>query len=298
MYPPCIQKGDTIGIVTLGSPSKDEEIKRGTAVLTEMGYKVHLGEHILSQEFPAAPPKVRATDLMQMFLNPKVKMILGSRGGTGVADILVHLDYKQIKQNPKILAGYSDFSILLNAVNQQTGLITYNTPMLLDLHPETPEFTINQLIQAISTRNKPYTLTNPSQMPLVCKVKGKAVGPLVGGNLTSIIGSLGTPFEINTNGKILFLEEINEYSTQIYRLLTHLIHAGKFRDVSGIILGEFTKCPTEYDTPYEQIVEKLLVPLGKPLLMNLATGHGKYKATLPIGALVRLDTESGAITIL
>lgn len=297
MYPPPLKKGDTIGVVTLGSPAKEEELNRGTAVLNNMGYHVLLGNYALSQNFPATTATHRAQDLMEMFLNPSVKMILGLRGGTGVADILPLLDYSLIRLNPKILAGYSDLSILLNVITQFTGLVTFNAPMLLDIHAETPPFNLEHFLKIISLA-RPYSIKNPAHMPFISKVKGTAIGPLAGGNLTSIIGSLATPFEINTKGKILFLEDINESSTRVYRLLTHLLRAGKFHDVSGIIIGECTNCKTEYNTTYEQVIEKLLVPLGKPLLMNLATGHGKYKVTIPIGSVGRLDTDRGTITIL
>lgn len=298
MLPPMLQKGDTIGIVTLGSSVKPSHIQRGLTLLTTKGYQILLGKNVYANDFPASSPQQRAAELMGMFTNSNVSMIIGSRGGTGVADILPYLDYTIIQQNPKILVGYSDLSILLNVINHFTGLITYNAPMTHDFDPDAPSFNLEQFFTAITTPVVPRLISNPPHMPLISKVLGKAVGPIVGGNLTSIVGSLGTPFEIDTRGKILFLEDINENSTRIYRFLTHLLRAGKLHDASGIIMGECTKCQAEYNTTYEQIIEKLLIPLDRPLLTNLATGHGEYKVTIPIGAMVSLNTEDRTIKIL
>jgi muramoyltetrapeptide carboxypeptidase len=122
-------------------------------------------------------------------------------------------------------------------------------------------------------------------------------GRIVGGNLTTIVDSLGTPFEMDTRGKILLLEEVDEPSYKIYRYLNHLDLAGKFKDCVGIVLGECTDCIEAYGKAYDDLIEEFLVPLGKPLIKNFTTSHGVYKATTPIGALVNLDTVNNKITV-
>jgi len=135
-------------------------------------------------------------------------------------------------------------------------------------------------------------------MPLVSKVPGNVTGPIVGGNLTSFIGTLGTPYEVDTRGKILFLEETHEPINTVYRYMNHLKLAGKFQDCIGIIMGECTECQVAYGTSYQDLINNFVVPLGKPLMTNLATGHGTYKAAIPIGAMVNLNTVNNTLTVL
>jgi muramoyltetrapeptide carboxypeptidase len=297
--PVQLQRGDTIGIVTLGSPVNAKKIDESIATLQRMGFQVVLGTHVYSPHFPASTAAERASDLMSMFENPSIKMILASRGGTGVSDILPYLDYHIICRHPKIISGYSDLSILLNVLYQYTHLLTFHGLMLAeDFKPDSPPFNLASFFTATSTLVWPRLITNPPEMPLVSKVMGNVTGRIVGGNLTSLVGSLGTPFEIDTQAKILFLEETSEPTSKVYRLLSHLKLAGKLDDCIGIIMGECTDCQVVYDTTYEDIIDTLLVPLGKPLLTNFAIGHGKYRVTLPIGALANLNTANSTLTML
>ena len=116
--------------------------------------------------------------------------------------------------------------------------------------------------------------------------------------MTSLVNALGTPYEINTKGKILFLEETHSPTTMIFRYLTQLLMSGKFQDCLGIIIGECTNCPVSYGTTFEDLINALLVPLRKPLIVNLTTGHGFYKAAIPIGANVNLNSTDNTLTVL
>lgn len=116
--------------------------------------------------------------------------------------------------------------------------------------------------------------------------------------MTSLVNALGTPYEINTQGKILFLEETHSPTTMVFRYLTQLLMAGKFRDCLGIIMGECTNCPVSYRTTYEDLINALLVPLGKPLITNLSSGHGLYKAAIPIGANVNINSTESTLTVM
>jgi muramoyltetrapeptide carboxypeptidase len=120
---------------------------------------------------------------------------------------------------------------------------------------------------------------------------------LVGGNLTSFVGSLGTPYEIDTAGKIFFIEETHEPVNTVYRYVNQLKAAGKFRDCIGILMGECTGCTAEYGTSYEDLITTVMIPLGKPLMTNIASGHGRYKAAIPIGAIVNLNTVNNTLTV-
>ncbi len=297
--PPILRAGDTIGIVTLGSPRDAETIDARIQTLQTMGFNVLVGEHVYSDAgIVAATPSERASDLMNMFLNPNVRAIIPTRGGTGVSDIIPYLDYDIISNNPKIITGYSDITILLNALYVLSNLITFHSLLLIDFRPTTPAYNFDQFFTATSTMTSPRRLENPPDMPLISRVPGNVTGTIVGGNLTSFVDSLGTPFEVDTTGKIILIEETHEAASRVYRLIAHLIHAGKFRDCEGIIMGECAGCYANYNTTYEDIINNVLVPLGKPLMTNLASGHGVYKMAIPIGAVANLNTYNNTLTVL
>ncbi|MFC6038662.1 LD-carboxypeptidase [Paenisporosarcina macmurdoensis] len=296
--PPQLKAGDTIGIVALGSPLSTTVINQSITTLENMGFSVVVGDHVYdSVGFLAGTPQQRAADLMKMFENKAVSCILPTRGGVGVAGILPFLDFSVITQNPKIVSGYSDITVLLNALYEYSNLITFQSLLLLDFNPQTPAYNFNQFFAATSALTAPLEIYNPPEIPLVNKVAGDVTGPVVGGNLTSFVGSLGTPFEINTDGKILCLEETHEPINTVYRYLNHLKIAGKFDDCIGILMGECTNCEPAYGVTYNELIDEFLVPLGKPLMSNLATAHGRFKAAIPIGASVRMNVTERKLTV-
>lgn len=297
--PPILKRGDTIGIVTLGSPLEASVINNRIQTLRSLGFQVMLGRHVYAQNgFLAGSDEERASDLMEMFAANQVKMILPTRGGVGVAGILPYLDYSFIENHPKIVSGYSDVTVLLNTLAQQSNLITFQSLLLIDFKNNAPSYNYNQFFTATSTITSPRQIVNPPEMPQINKVSGNVVGPIVGGNLTSFVDTLGTPYEVDTTGKIILLEDAHEPINTIFRYLNALKLAGKFDDCIGIVMGECTGCQEAYGTSYEDLINDFLVPLGKPLLTNVATAHGLYKAAIPIGATANLDTTNNALTIL
>jgi len=297
--PPILNAGDTIGIVTLGSPRDETTINSRIQFLEGLGFNVVLGRYVYSQAgYLSATPQQRASDLMFMFENPIVKAIIPTRGGVGVADIIPYLDYPTINRNPKIITGYSDITILLNVLYLWANLITFHSLLLIDFRETTPAYNFNQFFAATSTTISPRHLDNPPGMPLVSRIPGNVTGTIVGGNLTSFVDTLGTPFEVDTSGRILFIEETHEPVSHVYRLISHLIHAGKFLDCAGIIMGECTNCDISYGKSYEDLINEVIVPLGKPLMTNLASGHGMYKMAIPIGATANLNTFNNTLTII
>ncbi len=299
ILPPILQPGDTIGIVTLGSPLSAAIIDARINTLKSLGFNIVMGNYVYSQNgFLAGTAQERASDLMSMFKNPAVKMILPTRGGVGVAGILEYLDFEVITKNPKIISGYSDITVLLNCLYEYANLMTFHSLLLIDFTMETPAYNFDQFFSLTSTIAATRPILNPPGLPLSSRIPGNVTGRIVGGNLTSFIGTLGTPFEIDTAGKILFLEDVHEPINTIYRYMTQLKMAGKFKDCAGIIIGECTACPIAYGKTYKDLINDLFVPLGKPLMTGLATGHGTYKAAIPIGARTNLNTITNTLTIL
>jgi muramoyltetrapeptide carboxypeptidase len=296
--PPILQSGDTIGIVTLGSSLEERTIDSRINTLRSMGFNILVGQYVYSYDgIVAATAQQRASDLMSMFENPRVKLILPSRGGTGVKDILPYIDYEIIQNNPKIVTGYSDITILLNILYQFSDLVTLQSLLLIDFRSDTPTYNYDQFFTATSNVLSSRVIQNPPGIPLVSRVQGNVTGPIVGGNLTSFVDTLGTPFEVNTKGKIFLLEEVHEPTDTIYRYLTQLLMAGKFQDCIGVVIGECTDCPISYGTSFGDLINNLIVPLGKPLMTNLSTAHGYYKAAIPIGATANLNTVNNTLTV-
>lgn len=299
MKPPILNTGDTVGIVTLGSPLDPNTIQARIDTLNQMGFRVLVGRHAYDQTgFLAGSDEDRAGDLMAMFENDQVKMILPTRGGVGVAGVLRYLDFAAIRSHPKIITGYSDLTVLLNALYQYADLVTFHSLLLIDFRPDTPDYNYSQFFEATMSLTAPRPIANPVGMPMRGIVAGDVTGPIVGGNLTSLVGTLGTPYEIDTAGKILFLEETEEPINTVYRYLNHLKMAGKFDDCIGIIMGQCTNCAAAYGSTYDDLIRTFLVPFGKPLMANLASGHGYYKAAIPIGATVRMDARNHRLTVM
>ncbi|MFC0237234.1 S66 peptidase family protein [Fictibacillus phosphorivorans] len=297
--PQQLKQGDTIGIVTLGSPLEANIINQGITMLKNMGFQVIVGDYVYATNgFLSGTPQQRASDLMKMFQNDQVKMILPTRGGVGVAGILPYLDYNIIRTNPKIISGYSDITILINVLYQLSDLVTFQSLMLLDFRSGTPSYNFNQFFNSITRTTAPWQIMNPSNIPLVSKVAGNVTGVIVGGNLTSFVDCLGTPYEIDTKGKILFLEETHEPVNTVHRYLNHLKLAGKFEDCIGIIIGECTKCEPAYGVTFENVIDEFLVPLGKPLMTNITSAHGYYKAAIPLGVNVNMNTVNRTLTVM
>lgn len=296
--PPILQFGDTVGIVTLGSPLAPAIINERIMILSSYGFQVVLGESVYAQTgFLAGSPEMRAQDLMNMFTNENVKLILPTRGGVGVEGILPYLDYQFIQNNPKLISGYSDITILLNTLAQLSNLITLHSLLLVNFRQGEPTYNFDQFFSATSSFLPSRTIVNPPSIPQISRVPGNVTGPIVGGNLTSIISAQGTPYEIDTKGKILFLEETNEPVNTVYRYLEMLQLSGKFDDCIGIVMGECTNCQIAYNTTYEDLINAFIVPLGKPLMTNVTTGHGFFKAAIPIGAVGNLDTVNNTFSV-
>jgi muramoyltetrapeptide carboxypeptidase len=296
--PPILQRGDTVGIVTLGSPLDRSVIQARIEYLRGLGFDVVVGNHVYAADgYLAGSDEDRAADLMDMFRNRNVKWILPSRGGVGVAGILPHLDFQVIRSNPKIVTGYSDITILLNVLYQYADLITFQSLLLIDFRDDTPPFNFNQFYRMTAVSGAPKQIVNPPGIPLVSRVGGNVTGPIVGGNLSSFVDQLGTPYEIDTSGKIILLEETHEPINKIYRFVNHLKLAGKFDDCIGIVMGECTGCEVSYGKSYDDLINDVIAPLGKPLLTNLTTAHGTYKTAIPIGATVNLNADAGTLTV-
>ena len=238
---------------------------------------------------------IRAADINAAFADPSIKGIICTRGGYGFHRILPLLDWKTIKKNPKLFGGYSDVTAMLNALNQICGMESYHMQMVGAWGDGLDEYTA-PFVKSILF-GEPVEFVNPEGSPITTIVPGKAKGRLCGGNLSLLAASLGTPYEIDTKGKILFIEEVGERPYKVDGMLTHLRNAGKFDDAAGIILGGFTDCQDKEGVigglSLEDIYQELIVPAGKPTISGVVCGHCHPSMSLPMGRLFKMDAAAG-----
>jgi len=299
--PTVLRKGDMIRVVAPASPEEDpSSLNKNLVKLRELGFNVSLGQCVRKLRtlgYLAGTDEERAKELNDAFRDDKVDAIFCVTGGYGTSRILPSLDYDLIKSNPKIFLGYSDITTLHIAMHQKSDLITFHGPLLTS---EFTDYTLTWLLRTLKDPEPLGELTNPSDGPIIKTInEGKASGKLVGGNLTLMACTLGTPYEIDTKNKILFLEDTQEPPYRIDRYLTHLWLGHKLQDAAGIVVGEFTKYePTQ--TPsltLWDVLKDRIGGSGKPAIYGLCCGHGKHHLTIPSGVEARLDATERRIWV-
>lgn len=292
-----IVPGSVLGIICpSGHPKTIEPVNKFCKLLAEHGYRYKLGKSVTAVEgYLAGSDTLRAQDLMEMFEDDTVDAILCFKGGYGAQRILPYLDFERIKKHPKLLMGFSDITVLLNTLNQLADMPTVHGQMGACMqHYE--EFTFNHFFETLS--NGFITpLINPT-LPLNVINEGTAEGVVVGGNLCLIYALMGTPYEINFDKKILFIEEVNEAPYAVDRMLSSLILSGKLNNLKGIICGYFTNCEADENQTVEELLNHYLKPLNIPVVTNFQSGHSKPFINLPIGLKVKLDTYTKSVTVL
>lgn len=307
--PHRLKKGDTIGVVSPASPpDRKSDVTRGIETLEGLGYKIVVGDNVnKTKGFTAASEKDRANDINRMFTNNNIDAIFVTQGGYGSAQLLELLDFKAIAANPKIFSGFSDITSLHLMLSKFCDMVTFHGPGLCRYNGEDmTDYTMDHIVKALSKDNPIGDIELADKKKWIMKVcPGSCEGSIVGGNLTLICASLGTPYEIDTKGKILFFEDVDTEPWIFDHMLSHLRNAGKLNDAVGFVIGDCENCvPFKYnpgyyvDTSIEDVIDYYIKPLGKPAIFGLPLGHGKDLATLPIGVRARLDADNKKFTIL
>jgi muramoyltetrapeptide carboxypeptidase len=306
--PRRLRPGMTVGLVSPASNvSDDESIRAALEWVESLGFRVKPGAHLFARtQYLAGSDRDRADDLNAMFADPGVDAIVCLRGGYGCSRLLPLLDYGTIAAHPKVLLGYSDISALLNAIHLRTGLITFHGPMAAE---NLTDYSYGAFRDTLLAPRAPQALAAPPPFAsapgrverdnrITSIAAGTAEGRLVGGNLSLVCHLLGTPFEPDFTGRILFLEDVEEAPYSIDRLLTQLWLAGKLQQVAGIAFGKFTETAQDNTFSVEQVLRQRCGDLGIPVLRGLMIGHVEQQAVLPIGARARLDADAGTLTLL
>lgn len=300
--PRALEKGDMIGLVGASSSVPPEILEPSIWAMEKMGFRVVTGESCFKKHgFLAGDDSLRSADINKMFADDSIAGVFCIRGGYGSQRLLNKIDFELIREKPKFFCGYSDATALHIAINQICDLITYHTPMpSTEIYKTLDDYTAYYYNSCVFGRTL-RELMNPAGQEIKTLVKGSCEGELTGGNLSLLSSSLGTPYEIDTRGKILFIEEVEEEPYKIDRMLLQLKLAGKFSDCAGVILGAFTDCvPSRPDRSLSltQIFEELVADEGKPAVYDLACGHCMPTMSLPLGARVALDAENRRVIIL
>ncbi len=300
LYPPPLAKGDTIGIIAPAGQLQDKtRFMQGVAILEHMGFRVKFPANLWpGPEYLADSDDNRGSEFNRLMSDEEIDGLICLRGGYGCLRMLDKIDLALVARTPKILAGFSDITILQNFLFAQTGLISVHGPVVTSLFGATED-----CLASFYDR-----LTTIKPVSIACKQievlrSGTSVAaPLIGGNLASLVTLLGTPFDCSWDDKIVFLEDVNEPPYKIDRMLTQLHLAGKLEKIAGLILGDFS--PSTYldemeKTGYRSTIWSRVVELcsgrSVPIWANFPSGHCARNLSFPLGAAVEMDSRSACL---
>jgi len=306
ILPKGLKEGDLIGLVTPGSPVTEEQLAACISKLEDLGFRTTFNDSVLSEYgYFAGTDQERADELMDMFTREDVDGIMCVRGGYGSIRILDRLNYDQIQRNPKPFIGYSDITALLTAIYQETGLVTFHSLLgVSDFNRFSIKSFKKVLMEPGESYKYPYkrekeTRNNP-EYDLYTISGGKAEGILIGGNISVLDSIIGTRFEPDFENKLVFLEEVEEKTYQMDKMLFHLLSGSNLKKAAGIILGSCDQCNVgeEPSLSLEVALDDLLKPLGIPVSYGLAFGHIKRMLTIPTGIRASFDAHKNSFELL
>lgn len=296
-----LKLGDKVAIISPSSPPESAElVQKGANFLAKLGLLPVVGESCYAQYgYLAGSDELRAHDINKYFADPTISGIFCARGGYGLQRILELVDFDIIAKNPKVFCGYSDISALHNTIPERAGFITYHTPMLATLKfSQADPYTITEFTRQFFG-NSIGQIKNPEGFEMEFFGEGVTEGKLCGGNLSIITSSLATAYEINTRNNILFIEEVAEEPYKIDRQLNQLRLAGKLDAAAGIIFGDFADC-TASDPNFSLTIDEIIqnLNLKVPYIQGFKCGHCYPTASLPMGALARIDATTATLEVL
>jgi muramoyltetrapeptide carboxypeptidase len=287
-----------VGVVSLASCVEPSALEVGCSALRALtGWQVETSSAALAQEADfAGSASARAAALSELWLREDVDAIICSRGGYGSNYLLPLLDFDALRRNPKVFVGYSDNTSLLLALGR-AGIVSFHGPMIAS---DFATGRVDEYSFRAALCGQSLDFAFPADSKVQPLITGEARAPITGGCLSVVVTSLGTPWEIETEGKILFLEDVNEKPFRIDRMLMHLLLAGKFRGVRGIIFGAMRGCapasPQEETLP--QMIRRILGVLGIPIVFGFPSGHVESgNITLPFGVPALLSSSQSAVRL-
>ena len=309
IFPEPLKKGDNVFLFCPSSPIiPEEDIEKCKKVIVDLGFNPVIGKSLYENYggYMAGKAEIRIEDLHEAFSRKNIKGIFCVKGGYSASQLLDKIDYELIRNNPKVFVGYSDVTNLHIVFNQKCNLGTYHGPMVKsNMINDFNNYTKSSFFKALEKQEWKYE--EPENMTLSILTKENASsdivsGVLTGGNLAIIVTTLGTEYEINTKDKILFLEDIDEETGSLNRMLTHLKYAGKLDDCKAVVFGNFAACKNTYtkeNQHYEllELLKDFFADYDKPVIYGMESGHKKpYMFTLPLGAECSINLQNREIS--
>lgn len=288
IIPPFLQPGDRIRIVAPAGKVQKDKVLPGIELLQDEGYEVLPGKHVFDRNFQyAGTDKQRAADLQEALNDPDTKAIVCARGGYGTIRIIEKLDFTSLLRNPKWLVGFSDVTVL-HAVLNIMGMASIHGAMpSFFLENKKPSKSFFSLMELLSSGKSKIELTADTlNRPGTCS------GELIGGNLSLIYGLQGTPWQLNTKGKILFIEDLSEYLYHLDRMMQNLRLSGMLKDLAGLVVGGFTDMK-DNDSPFGKTANEIILEAVHdyhfPVCFNFPSGHIPKNLSLMFGSEYQLD---------
>lgn len=290
IFPDRLRQGDAVGIVAPASPFDRRRFDQGLRWLESAGYHPVVPEGLFDRRgYLAGSDKHRADLVNRFFMDNSVNAIVCARGGYGSMRMLPFLDYDAIRRHPKILAGFSDITALLNAVSFKSRLVTFHGPNVTTLGDR--DSRTRDSFVGVLAGGSPVRMVVQEGVTLC---RGRAAGIVTGGNLTTLCHLTGTPFEPDYNNCILLLEDRGEAPYRIDRMLSQMKMAGCFDNLAGIVLGSFEQCGTP--GAVLDVFREMFGDFSIPVLDGLDAGHGMTNLTVPIGLAATLDADRKTLT--
>ncbi len=293
--PPPLQPGDTIAITCPARKITAAELEPAIAIIKSWGYNVLLGNTVGGEynQFSGTDEE-RAADMQQLLDNPKIKAIISARGGYGNVRVVDKLDWTQFKQNPKWLVGYSD-STVMHAQLQALGFASLHASMPVNFAKNSID-ALNSIKDALSGKGLAYSVA-----PHEYNHNGKAEGELIGGNLSVLISISGSQSDIDTRGKILFIEDLDEYLYHIDRMMNQLDRSGKLGHLAGLVIGGMSDMRDNtipFGKDAYQIIQERVAKYNYPVCYNFPAGHIADNRSLVLGATHKLEVTEDLVSLL
>jgi muramoyltetrapeptide carboxypeptidase len=293
---PALRSEGTIALIAPAGPAA-LDVEKAQQWARARGYELRIYPGVYEREgYLAGSDDTRLRDLHAAFADPEIDAIFCLRGGYGTPRLLDRLDFDLLRANPKPFVGYSDITAVHLAISRYAGFVTFHGPMLnADLLGDKQQPTESSLFSMLRGQlGVGSVLAHPVAYPLTTIAPGIACGRLLGGNLSMIAAVMGTAYEIDAEGIILLIEDVNEPIYRIDRLLTHLRLAGKLAQVAGVLVGDVAGVD---QAALERLLKQTFEPLCIPVLSGWRSGHCDPNLTLPMGALVRLDAGEKRVVL-
>lgn len=287
IYPEGLKAGDQVCIIDPANAFTKEALDKAISCLEERGFKVKISEDMA---FRRGTPVERAEKLNKVIEDPRNRGIFCIWGGYGTIPLLDKINYDALRENRPVFTGFSDITAMHLAIGKKTGLVTYHGPSFYSASRQSTKEALGNFLDILAAPEKERELKNFNEEPFEALRGGFCEGRITGGNMTLVSRLMGTPYEIDTRGKILFLEEIGEKPYRLHGMLYQLKLAGKLDEAAGIIIGSLTDCDIEgRPGSADAMVREVLAELQIPVVLNVRAGHIKDPLTIPMNGLARID---------